>query len=108
MRTAALITTVNREVKIPRFRFTVHVRVSPFSLPIFADVSFLPVISTRFPAVNHGLYVKRQTSTDDFYLLFVGRLNSKKLQHLTHKNNEHICSSTIYDEPQCSAKVTIL
>jgi hypothetical protein len=46
---------------IERLRYpgsVLRVRVSPFCLPIFADVSTFPVISTRFPAVNHGLHVK--------------------------------------------------
>jgi hypothetical protein len=42
----------SREVKIPGS--VLRVRVSPFCLPI------LPVISTRFPAVNHGLHVKEK------------------------------------------------
>jgi hypothetical protein len=35
-----------------------RVRVSPFCLPTFADVSIFSAISTRFPGVNHGLQVK--------------------------------------------------
>ena len=51
----------NFPVILERLRYPgsgLRIRVSPFCLPTFADVSILPVISTRFPAVNHGLHVK--------------------------------------------------
>ena len=45
-----------REVKIPRFRFTGRDRHFVYQFLLMS--AFLPVISTRFPAVNHGLHVK--------------------------------------------------
>jgi hypothetical protein len=42
--------------------------------------AFLPVISTRFPLGKPRSTRKRQTGTGVFYLLFVGRLNSKNVQ----------------------------
>ena len=52
--------------------------------------AFHPVISTRFPAINHDLHAKDKRATGVVCLLFVGRLNSKKPQHLTQINNAHM------------------
>jgi hypothetical protein len=59
-------------------------------LPIFADVSILTRNFYPFPRGKPWSTRKRQTGTGVFCLLFVGRLNSKKLQHLTQINNAHM------------------
>jgi hypothetical protein len=46
-----------REVKIPQFRFT-GTSIAILFTNFLLMSAFLPVISTRFPAVNHGLHVK--------------------------------------------------
>jgi hypothetical protein len=97
----------NREVKIPRFRFTV--RVSPFCLPIFVDISIFTRNFYPFPRGKPWSTRKRQTGTGVFCLLFVGRLNSKKLQHLTQINNAHMLVKVFNNLWRTSTvKVTIL
>ena len=64
-----------------------RVRVSPFCLPIFADVSIFTRNFYPFPRGKPWSTRKRQTGTGVFYLLFVGGLNSKNFQHLTQINN---------------------
>jgi hypothetical protein len=59
----------NREVKIPRGGL--WVRVSPFCLPIFADVSIFTRNFYPFPRSKPWSTHKRQTGV--FCLLFVGR-----------------------------------
>jgi hypothetical protein len=75
----------SREVKI--HGSVLRVRVSPFCLPIFADVSIFTRNFYPFPRGKPWSTCKRQTGTGVFYLLFVGRLNSKHFQHLTQINN---------------------
>ena len=74
----------NREVKIPRFRFT---GTSIAILFTNADVSIFIRNFYPFPRGKPWSTRKRQTGTGVFYLLFVGRLNSKNFQHLTQINN---------------------
>ena len=62
------------------FRFTRTYEYRHFVYQFLLLSAFLPVISTHFPAV-------KQTGTGVFYLLFVGRLNSKNFQHFTQINN---------------------
>jgi hypothetical protein len=64
-----------------------RVRVSPFCLPIFADVSIFTRNFYPFPRGKPWFTRKRQTGTGVFCLLFVGRLTSKNIQHLTQINN---------------------
>jgi hypothetical protein len=64
-----------------------RVRVSPFCLPFFADVSIFTRNFYPFPRGKPWSTRKRQTGTGVFCLLFVGRLNSK---HLTQINNAHM------------------
>jgi hypothetical protein len=67
-----------------------RVRVSPFCLPFFADVSNFTRNFYPFPRGKPWSTRKRQTSTGVFCLLFLGRLNSTNFQHLTQKNNAHM------------------
>ena len=76
-----------------------RVRVSPFCLPIFADVSIFTRNFYPFPLGKPWSTRKIQTGTGVFYLLYVGRLNSKNVQHLTQINNS-LMLATIYSEPQ--------
>jgi hypothetical protein len=65
-----------------------RVRVLPFCLPIFADVSiFTGRNFYPFPRGKPWSTRKRQTGMGVFCLPFVGRLNSKNFQHLTQINN---------------------
>ena len=108
-----------------------RVRVSPCCLPIFADVSILTRNFYPFPRGKPWSTRKRQTGTGAcvachyitreqaysgneigtgvFCLLFVGRLNSKKLQHLTQMNNAHMLVK-VFDNlwRTSTVKVTIL
>jgi hypothetical protein len=70
-----------------------RVRVSPFCLPIFADVSIFTRNFYPFPRCKPWSTRKRQTCTGVFCLLFVGRLNSKNFQHLTQINHALISES---------------
>jgi hypothetical protein len=86
-----------------------RVRVAPFSLPIFADVSIFTRNFYPFSRVKPWSIRNRQTGTGDFCLLFVGRLNSKKFQHLTQINNEHMLVKVFNNLWRTStAKVAIL
>jgi hypothetical protein len=64
-----------------------RVRLSPFCLPTFADVSTFTRNFYPFPRGKPWSTRKRQTGTGVFCLLFVGRLNSKNFQqsHSTAK-----------------------
>ena len=78
----------NKEIE--RLRYTgsgLRVRVSPFCVPIFADVSIFTRNFYPFPRGKPWSTRKRQTGTGVLCLLFVGRLNSKNFQHLTQINN---------------------
>ena len=78
---------------IERLRYPVsdsQVRVSPFCLAIFADVSIFTSNFYPFPRGKPRSTRKRQTGTGVFCLLYVGRLNSKNFQHLTQINNAHM------------------
>jgi hypothetical protein len=72
-----------------------RVQVSPFCLPIFADVSIFTRNFYPFSRGKPWSTRRRQTGTGVFYLLFVGRLNSKHFQHLTQINNalSYACQS---------------
>ena len=86
-----------------------RVRVSPFCLPIFADVSIFTRNFYPFPRGKPWSTRKRQTGTGVFCLLFVGRLNSKNFQHLTQINNAHMLVKVFNNLWRTStAKVTIL
>ena len=86
-----------------------RVRVSPFCLPIFADVSIFTRNFYPFPRGKRWSTRKRQTGTGVFCLLIVGRLNSKKLQHITQINNVHMLVKVFNNLWRTStAKVTIL
>jgi hypothetical protein len=86
-----------------------RVRVAPFSLPIFADVSIFTRNFYPFSRGKPWSTRNRQTGTGDFCLLFVGRLNSKKFQHLTQINNEHMLVKVFNNLWRTStAKVAIL
>jgi hypothetical protein len=52
-----------------------RVRVSPFCLPIFSDVSNFTRNCYPFPRGKPWSTRKRQTGTGVFCLLYVGRLN---------------------------------
>jgi hypothetical protein len=81
------------ESVIERLRYrgsVLRVRVSPFCLPIFADVSIFTRNFYPFPRGKPWSTRKRQTGTGAFCLLFVGRLNSEHFQHLTQINNAHM------------------
>ena len=98
---------------IERLRYPdsgLRVRVSPFCLPIFADVSIFTRNFDPFPRGKPWFTRKRQTlGTGVFCLLFVGRLNSKKLQHLTQINNAHMLVKVFNNLWRTSTvKVTIL
>ena len=102
------ISNDNREVKIPRFRFT-GTSIAIFCLPIFADVSIFTRNFYPFPRGKPWSTRKRQTGRGVFCLLFVGRLNSKKLQHLTQINNAHMLVKVFNNLWRTSTvKVTIL
>ena len=58
------------------------VRVTPFCLQIFADVSIFTRNFYPFLRGKPWSTRKLQTGTGAFCLLFVGRLSSKILQHL--------------------------
>jgi hypothetical protein len=86
-----------------------RVRVSPFCLPIFADVSIFTRNFYPFPRGKPWSTRKRQTGTGVFCLLFVGRLNSKNFQHLTQRNNALMLVKVFNNLWRTStAKVTIL
>jgi hypothetical protein len=95
---------------IERLRYPgLRVRVSPFCLPIFADVSIFTRNFYPFPRGKPWSTRKRQTGTGVFCLLFVGRLNSKNFQHLTQINNAHMLVKVFNNLWRTStAKVTIL
>jgi hypothetical protein len=79
-----------QNLTIERLRYpgsVLQVRVSPFCLPIFADVSTFTRNFYPFPRGKPWSTRKRQTGTGVFCLLFVGRLNSKNFQHLTQIND---------------------
>ena len=83
--------TKSRYLSIERLRYPgLRVRVSPFCLPIFADVSIFTRNFFPFPHGKAWSTRKRQTGMGIFCLLFLGRFNSKKLQHLTQINNAHM------------------
>jgi hypothetical protein len=87
----------------------VKIRISPFCLPIFADVSIFTRNFYPFPRGKPWSTRKRQTGTGVFCLIFVGRLNSKKLQHLIQINNAHMLVKVFNNLWRTStAKVTIL
>ena len=67
-----------------------RVRVSPFCLPIFADVSNFTRNFYPFPRGKPWSTRKRQTGTGVFCLLFLGCLNSTNVHHLTQINNAHM------------------
>ena len=99
---------------IERLRYPdsgLRVRVSPFCLPIFADVSIFTRNFYPFPRGKPWSTRKRRTGTGVFCLLFVGRLiNSKKLQHLTQINNAHIMLVKVFNNlwRTSTVKVTTL
>jgi hypothetical protein len=99
-------------VPIERLRYPdsgLRVRVSPFCLPIFADVSIFTRNFYPFPRGKSWSTRKRQTGTGVFCLLFMGCLNSKKLQHLTQINNAHMLVKVFNNLWRTStAKVAIL
>ena len=67
---------------IERLRYPgsgLRVRVTPFCLQIFADVSIFTCNFYPFPRGKPWSTRKRQTGTGAFCLLFVGRLSSKIL-----------------------------
>ena len=105
-------TPCSRTFSIERLRYPdsgLRVRVSPFCLPIFADVSIFTRNFYPFPRGKPWSTRKRQTGTGVFCLLFVGRLNSKKLQHLTQINKAHMLVKVFNNLWRTStAKVTIL
>jgi hypothetical protein len=75
----------NTEKTVERLRYPgsgLRVRVSPFCLPIFADVSNFTRNFYPFPRGKPWSTRKRQTGTGVFCLLFLGRLNSTNFQHL--------------------------
>jgi hypothetical protein len=66
---------------LERLRYPgLRVRVSPFCLPTFADVSNFTRNFYPFPRGEPWSTRKRQSGTGVFCLLFVGRLNSKNFQ----------------------------
>ena len=82
-------------------------RVSPFCLPISADVSIFTRNFYPFPRGKPWSTRKRQTGV--FCLLFVGRFNGKKLQHVTQINNAHMLVKLFNNLWRTStAKVAIL
>ena len=86
-----------------------RVRVSPFCLPIFADVSIFTRNFYPFPRCKPRSTRKRQTGTGVFCLLYVCRLNSKIFQHLTQINNAYMFVKVFNNLWRTStAKVTIL
>jgi hypothetical protein len=86
-----------------------RVRVSPFCLPIFADVS---IFTRNFYPFLRGKPLstrKRQTGTGVFCLLFVGRSNSKNVQYLSQINTAHILVKVFNNQWRTStAKVATL
>ena len=85
-----------------------RVRVSPFCLPISADVSIFTRNFYPFPRGKPWSTRKRQTGTGVFCLLFVGRFNAKKLQHVTQINNAHMLVKVFNNQWRTStAEVTI-
>jgi hypothetical protein len=98
--------------KIERLRYPgsgLRVRVSPFCLPIFADVSNFTRNLYPFPRGKPWSTRKRQTGTGVFCLLFLGRLNSTNFQHLTQINNAHMLVKVFNNLWRTStAKVAIL
>jgi hypothetical protein len=95
---------------IERLRYPgLRVRVSPFCLPISADVSIFTRNFYPFPRCKPWSTRKRQTCTGVFCLLFVGRFNGKKLQHVTQINNAHMLVKVFNNQWRTStAKVAIL
>jgi hypothetical protein len=86
-----------------------RVRVLPFCLPIFADVSNFTRNFYPFPRGKQWSTRKRQTGTGVFCLLFLGRLNSTNFQHLTQINNAHMLVKVFNNLWRTStAKVAIL
>jgi hypothetical protein len=86
-----------------------QVRVSPFCLPSSADVSIFTRNFYPFARGKPWSRRKRQTGTGVFCLLFVGRLNSKKRQHLTQINNVTYARQSFNNLWRTSTvKVTIL
>jgi hypothetical protein len=87
-----MATFVHSEI-VERLRYPgsdLRVRVSPFCLQFFADVSIFTRNFYPFPRGKPWSTRKRQTGTGILCLLFVGRLNSKNFQHLTQINNAHM------------------
>ena len=85
-----------------------RIRVTPFCLQTFADVSIFTRNFYPFPRGKPWSTRKRQTGTGVFCLLFVGRLNSKNVQHLTQINNAHMLVKVFNNLWRTStAKVTI-
>jgi hypothetical protein len=97
---------------IERLRYPgsgLRVRVSPFCLAIFADVSIFTRNFYPFPRGKPRSTRKRQTGTGVFRLLYVGRLNSTNFQHLTQTNNVHMLVKVFNNLWRTStAKVAIL
>ena len=101
-----------RNETLERLRYPgsgLRVRVSPFCLAIFADVSIFTRNFYPFPRGKPRSTRKRQTGTGVFCLLYVGRLNSKNFQHLTQINNAHMLVKVFNNLWRTSTvKVTIL
>jgi hypothetical protein len=73
--------TLHHGETIERLRYPGSgLRVPPFCLPIFADVSIFTRNFYPFPRGKPWSTRKRQTGTGVFCLLFVGRLNSKNFR----------------------------
>jgi hypothetical protein len=86
-----------------------RVRVSPFCLLIFADVSNFTLNFYTFPRGKPWSTRKRQTGTGVFCLLYVGRLDSTHFQYLTQINNAHMLVKVFNNLWRTStAKVVIL
>ena len=102
------ISVYNREVKIPRFRFTGTSIAILFTN--FADVSNFTRNFYPFPRGKPWSTRKRQTGTGVFCLLFLGRLNRRtNFQHLTQINNTHMLVKVFNNLWRTStAKVAIL
>jgi hypothetical protein len=94
MNFAKYYSIISRILIVERLRYPgLRVRVSPFCLPFFADVSIFTRNVYRlypFPRGKPWSTRKRQTGTGVLCLLFVGRLNSRNFQHLTQVNNAHM------------------
>jgi hypothetical protein len=102
----------NKGVKaltIERLRYPgSRVRVSPFCLPIFADVSNFTRNFYPFPRGKPWSTRKRQTGTGVFCLLFLGCLNSTNFQYLIQIYNAHLVKVFNNLWRTSTAKVAIL